>query len=90
MFISKTEKEHLLDQVKLISALIKDMSLAATEITMIKAKVKVLEGIKEQQPKRKHTMTPEGRAKMSQMMKDRHAQKKLEKQNANSVSNTSI
>lgn len=43
MFISTAEKNHLLDRVKLISALIKDVSDANTEITMLKAKIKVLE-----------------------------------------------
>lgn len=46
MFISNNEKFYLLDKVKLLDALIKEMSLMATEITMLKAKVKVLEGVK--------------------------------------------
>ena len=89
MFISNADKQYLIDQVK---ALVKDMSLAASEITVLKAKIKVLEGkvLEPKKPRKKHTMTPEGRARMSQMMKDRHAKNKLEKQNANSVSTTSI
>jgi hypothetical protein len=92
MFISKTEKNYLLGQVKIISSLVKDMSLAASEITMLKAKIRVLESKvpEPKKPRKKHTMTPEGRARMSQMMKDRHAKNKLEKQNANSVSTTSV
>lgn len=92
MFILKAEKEHLLSQVKITAQLVKDMSLAASEITVLKAKIKVLEGKvpEPKQPRKKHTMTPEGRAKMSQMMKDRHAKNKLEKQNANSVSTQSV
>ena len=92
MFISKAEKEHLLSRDKIIASLVKDMSLAASEITMLKAKIKVLEGKvpEPKKPRKKRTMTPESRAKMSQMMKDRHAKNKLEKQNANSVSTTSI
>lgn len=91
MFISKAEKNHLLGQVKIISSLVKDMSLAASEITMLKAKIRVLEGKvpEPKKPRKKHTMTPETRARMSQIMKDRHAKNKLEKQNANSVSTTS-
>ena len=41
MFISKQEKQYLFDQIKGLS---KDMSLAASEITFLKAKIKVLEG----------------------------------------------
>ena len=41
MFISKEEKKYLFDQIKTLS---KDMSLAASEITFLKAKIKILEG----------------------------------------------
>jgi hypothetical protein len=41
MFISKQEKQYLFDQIKGLS---KDMSLAASEITFLKAKIKILEG----------------------------------------------
>ena len=41
MFISNQEKKYLFDQIKALS---KDMSLAASEITMLRAKIKVLEG----------------------------------------------
>jgi hypothetical protein len=41
MFISNGDRQFLLDQVKV---LVKDMSLAASEITMLKAKLKVAEG----------------------------------------------
>ena len=41
MFISKDEKKYLFDQIKSLS---KDMSLAASEITFLKAKIKILDG----------------------------------------------
>jgi cell fate regulator YaaT (PSP1 superfamily) len=41
MFISKQEKQYLFDQIKGLS---KDMSLAASEITFLKAKIKILDG----------------------------------------------
>ena len=92
MFISKAEKEHLLSRDKIIASLVKDMSLAASEITMLKAKMRVLEGKvpEPKKPRKKRTMTTESRAQMSQMMKDRHAKIKMEKQNANSVITTCI
>jgi len=41
MFISKDEKKYLFDQIK---ALAREQSSAVTEITFLKAKIKVLEG----------------------------------------------
>jgi hypothetical protein len=41
MFISKQEKQYLFDQIKGLS---KDMSLAASEVTYLKAKLKATEG----------------------------------------------
>jgi len=40
MFISTQEKQYLFDQIKGLS---KDMSLAASEITFLKAKIKILD-----------------------------------------------
>ena len=90
MFISNSEKKYLFDQVKIISALTKDMSLAATEITMLKAKIKVLEGKKPEtkKPRKQSTMSAEGRARIGAAVKAYHAKKKLEKQNAISISTT--
>lgn len=82
MFISKDEKKYLFDQIKTLS---KDISLAATEITVLKGKLKAAEGNifvlkqtvefnkekqKSQNPKR--TMSDEHRKKLSDMMKARH------------------
>jgi len=41
MFISNDEKKYLFDQIK---ALAREQSSAVTEITFLKAKIKVLEG----------------------------------------------
>ena len=87
MFISTSDKKHLLDQAKIISALIKDMSLAATEITALKAKIKVLEGKKTPAKKK---LTEAQRAKQREYARRYNAKKKLEKQNGNSVSTTGV
>lgn len=72
MFISNADKQYLLDQVK---ALVKDMNAASTEITMLKAKVKVLEGIQ----KVKKEMTEAQKVKQREYMKAYKARKKAEK-----------
>jgi hypothetical protein len=89
MFISNTEKVQLRKDLDQMSRLFKDMN---NDMIYLIARVKVLEGEKTppKKPRKKHTMTPEGRARMSQMMKDRHAKNKLEKANATSISTTSI
>jgi hypothetical protein len=96
MFISKAEKKQLQNTFELLQAQIKmvknDISMQREFIDnqreIIKKILVQLEPPKK--PRKKHTMTPEGRARMSQMMKDRHAKIKMEKQNANSVSTTSV
>jgi hypothetical protein len=86
MFISNTERVQLRKDLDQMSKLFNDMN---NDMIYLIARIKVLEGEKNP-PKRKRTMTPEGKAKMSQMMKDRHAKKKLERENATSISTTSI
>jgi hypothetical protein len=87
MFISSTEKINIQNAIESLRFSLAD---ATTEILYLKAKVKALEGKapETKKPRKKHTMSPEVRAKMSQIMKDRHAKKKLEKQNATSISTT--
>jgi hypothetical protein len=89
MFISKAEKINIQNAIEGLRFSLAD---ANTEILYLKAKIKVLEGktTEPKKPRKKHTMSPEGRARMSQMMKDRHAKNKLEKANATSISTTSI
>jgi len=89
MFISSKEKVHIQNAIESLRFGLAD---ATTEILYLKAKIKVLEGktTEPKKPRKKHTMSPEGRARMSQMMKDRHAKNKLEKANATSISTTSI
>jgi hypothetical protein len=79
MFISKQEKQYLFDQIKGLS---KDMSLAASEITFLKAKIKVLEArpipeVKKKYPKK--PLTDAQRAKQAQYMKEYHAKRRAEK-----------
>jgi len=73
MFISNEEKNYLLDKVK---GLVKDMSLAATEIIMLKAKIKVLEGAKAT-PKKQTTAAQ--KAKQREYMRKYTARKRAEK-----------
>jgi RNase adaptor protein for sRNA GlmZ degradation len=89
MFISNAEKNQMRES---ITYLLAETSRVKSEILFLTAKIKVLEGKtpEAKKPRKKHTMSPEVRAKMSQIMKDRHAKKKLEKQNATSISTTSI
>jgi hypothetical protein len=96
MFISKAEKKQLQNTFELLQTQMKmvknDISIQRELINnhreLIKKLIVQLEPPKK--PRKKHTMSPETRARMSQMMKDRHAKNRLEKQNANSVSTTSV
>ena len=97
MFISRAEKEQFQNLLELIQKQIasvkNDISnqrdLISHHRTVISTLITQLEALKTP-TKTKRTMSPEGRAKMSQIMKERHAKNKLEKQNATSVSPTSI
>jgi hypothetical protein len=86
MFISNLERIQIRKDIEEIAKTVNDMN---AEILFLTAKVKTLEYGKKV-VKKTSGMTLEGRAKMSQMMKDRHAKNKLEKANATSISTTSI
>ena len=73
MFISRKEKASI---EQTIGGLLVAIDRLNNEVLFLNAKVKVLEG---GGAKKKRTMSPEARAKMSQMMKDRHAKNRLEK-----------
>jgi hypothetical protein len=73
MFISRKEKASI---EQTIGGLLVAIDRLNNEVLFLSAKIKVLEGGSE---KKKRTMSPEARAKMSQMMKDRHAKNRLEK-----------
>jgi hypothetical protein len=72
MFISRKEKASIEQS---IGGLLVAVDRLNSEVLYLSAKIKVLEGAG---VKKKRTMSPEGRAKMSQMMKERHAKNKLE------------
>ena len=76
MFISNQEKKYLFDQIKALS---KDMSLAASEITMIRAKIKVLMGAPTPVVKPKKPTTIAQKAKQREYMKRYKAKKAAEK-----------
>jgi hypothetical protein len=86
MFISNGDRQFLLDQVKV---LVKDMSLAASEITMLKAKLKVAEGnifvlkqdvaFNKTPAKPKKPKTAAQKAKQAQYMRTYMAKKKAAK-----------
>jgi hypothetical protein len=82
MFITRDEKKYLFDQIK---ELTKDLSLASSEIIVLKGKLKAAEGniivlrqivefnkAEQQSQKPKKTMSAEHRKKLSDMMKARH------------------
>lgn len=83
MFISNNERIQLKKDIESLCKIVEGLNV---EVMYLSAKVKALEG----NAKKKKGMSPESRAKMSAMMKERHAKKKLEKQNGNSVSTTSV
>ena len=82
MFISRADKDRIEQNIR---GLMMSIERLNNEIVYLTARIKLLEGSK-QEPKKKRTMSPEGRAKMSQIMKERHAKNKLEKENGNSIS----
>jgi hypothetical protein len=79
MFISKEEKKYLFDQIKLVEALTKDMSLAASEITFLKAKIKILEAKLVPVVKPKKPKTAAQKAKQAEYMRKYTAKKRAEK-----------
>ena len=89
MFISSTEKINIQNAIESLRFSLAD---ANTEILYLKAKIKVLEGKKAppKKPKKQSTMSAEGRARIGAAVKAYHAKKKLERENATSISTTSI
>ena len=85
MFISKSEKEHLTNDVINLAKLISGLNVSLMQLSL---RVDDLEkpAPKVKKPHKKWTMSAEGRANVSAAVKARHAKKKLEKQNAASVS----
>jgi exonuclease VII small subunit len=73
MFISRADKQRIEQSITDLLAIVEKMN---DDIVYLSAKVKVLEG---GGAKKKRTMSPEARAKISQMMKERHAKNRLEK-----------
>ena len=89
MFISKKEKTQIQEALKAICMRLEYLS---DEYLYITGKMKALEGGKtpSKKPRKKSTMSAEGRARIGAAVKARHAQKKLERENATSISTTSI
>ena len=84
MFISNDEKKYLFDQIK---ALAKEQSSTASEITFLKAKIKVLEankkaGVVIEKPK-KDIADEDRRAKQRMYARKYYAKKQLEKKAQN-------
>ena len=76
MFISTQEKQYLFDQIKGLS---KDMSLAASEITFLKAKIKVLDAKSAPVAKPKKAKTAAQKLKQRMYMRTYMAKKKAAK-----------
>lgn len=71
MFISKTEKNQIVASIKLLQEQVRDLT----------AKVVILSKFPEtRNEKKKRQMSPENRAKLSAMMKKRHAEAKAKKE----------
>ena len=68
MFISKTEKEELFFRISVLEGQVLRLQTAPLYPTPA--------------PEKKRTMSPEARAKISAMMKKRHADAKAKKENA--------
>lgn len=77
MFISNDEKKYLFDQIKIVSALTKDMGLLASEVTYLTAKIKILESRPAPAPKRQKTAAQ--KAKQREYMRTYKAKKLAEK-----------
>jgi hypothetical protein len=73
MFISNQEKQYLFDQIKGLS---KDMSLAASEITYLKAKIKILDVKPAPVVKPKKPKTAAQKLKQREYMRRYNAKKK--------------
>jgi hypothetical protein len=71
MFISKAEKMYLVGSIKLLQEQVRDLT----------AKVVMMGNFPEARKEKKRTMSPESRAKISAMMKKRHADAKAKKEN---------
>jgi hypothetical protein len=85
MFISKSEKEHLTNDVINLAKLISGLNVSLVQLSLRVDKIeKPTPKVKKSH--KKWTMSAEGRANVSAALKARHAKKKLEKQNAASVS----
>ncbi len=87
MFISKKEKTQIEEALKAICMRLEYLS---NDFLYLSGKVKALEGGKtpSKKPRKQSTMSAEGRARIGAAVKAYHAKKKLEKENANSVSTT--
>jgi hypothetical protein len=89
MFISTKEKNQIEEALKGLCIRIEHLS---TEMLYLSGKIKALEGEKTppKKPRKQSTMSAEGRARIGAAVKAYHAKKKLERENATSISTTSI
>ena len=89
MFISKLEKRGIEASIKVLESVVEKLRL---EVVYLSAKVKALEGEtpKPKKLRKPSTMSAEGRARIGAAVKAYHAKKKLERENATSISTTSI
>lgn len=72
MFISKAEKDQIVASIKLLQEQVRDLT----------AKVVMMSKFPDTRKKTRNTMSPENRAKLSAMMKKRHADAKAKKEQA--------
>lgn len=89
MFISNVEKQGMETSIKVLESVVEKLRL---EVVYLSAKVKALEGKtpKIKTPNKQSTMSAERRARIGAAVKAYHAKKKLDKQNATSISTASV
>ena len=89
MFISSKEKNQIEETLKALCMRIEHLG---DDVLYLSGKIKALEGKRapSTKPRKQSTMSAEGRARIGAAVKAYHAKKKLEKQNATSISTTSI
>ena len=83
MFISRREKEQIQKEINKLAEYILGTRKQVARLSVAVNSLEEGAGLKK--PRKKHHMSPESRAKMSAMMKDRHAKMKLGSANAASI-----
>jgi hypothetical protein len=92
MFISNEDKQYLFDKAKLAESLIKEVSLMASKITSLTAKVLILEQELVKPKKVKKPLTAAQKAKQREYQKAYNERQKIKKLEAElaTIGNTNV